>query len=571
MALTPAILRPSAAQRQDLKCGNGAISKGEKCTKGAATQAEKEKKGGASTAPKLLTAKNVFRAAAAVNVAVSLNNIRNNRQAYDTKFGGTNRVTPLDKPFGDMEGALKSITADTSKTASPSLFGTVGFGKLDGKSVVLKTVDKSKLPLVVTQADLGKATGQYTESAARNLVAAAKGVTKQEVDHARIAGAAGFGPKVIAADSTRILMETAQGRPLISQDRSARMGGPAKIAAKPGRLVGIVRRNLTKGTQISDVQKRRVISTMGKMHTAGFAHNDLHPGNIFVSNKGAQFIDYGASSRGGRSTAHEFVQMMNKPRSGLLQNGGMGYNLKSVDPKGYAATEKALKQAIGKKIGSLTAADIAKAKANGSDFEERLQQIVDDYYRGFEQRSRSGRRDTRRADAQKGKPCGASHIPKAQTCTKGTARQAVLVGATALTAGALGIAAGRAIGNGSANRALQSTIFKAGQLVSKRPTARSARLAPRITLTPKAFENIRPTAKTARLAGQAREANQAAEKAIAKAAQLEIERAAAVGTAMYKTGKATRASLRSGMRTHNLTVERLRRRYEPGYRRPARP
>jgi hypothetical protein len=39
---------------------------------------------------------------------------------------------------------------------------------------------------------------------------------------------------------------------------------------------------------------------------------------------------------------------------------------------------------------------------------------------------------------------------------------------------------------------------------------------------------------------------------------------------MYKAGKATRASLRSGMRTHNLTVEKLRRRYEPGYRKPRR-
>ena len=174
---------------------------------------------------------------------------------------------------------------------------------------------------------------------------------------------------------------------------------------------------------------------------------------------------------------------------------------------------------------------------------------------------------TLRADLK----CGNGSISQGEKCSKGTARQAVLVGATALTAGALGIAAGRAIGNGSANRALQTTIFKAGQLAPKRPTAGSARLAPRITLTPKAFENIRPTAKTARLAGQAREANQAAEKAIQKAAQLEIERAAAVGTAMHKAGKATRLSLRAGLRTTHLTVERLRRRYEPGYRRPARP
>jgi len=85
-----------------------------------------------------------------------------------------------------------------------------------------------------------------------------------------------------------------------------------------------------------------------------------------------------------------------------------------------------------------------------------------------------------------------------------------------------------------------------------------------------ALNNMRPPSKTERLRTAAKTANQEAERAIAEAAQSEIERATAVGGAMYKAGKATRASLRSGMRTHNLTVEKLRRRYEPGYRKPRR-
>lgn len=131
---------------------------------------------------------------------------------------------------------------------------------------------------------------------------------------------------------------------------------------------------------------------MARMHTAGIAHNDLHPGNIFVSNKGAQFIDFGTSERGGGSVSAEFVRMMNPPRTGLQQNGGMGYNLRSVDPKGYAVADKRIRQAIGKPIGTLTAADIHKAvtkSPNKELLEQRLQKIIDDYYLGYARRPRS--------------------------------------------------------------------------------------------------------------------------------------------------------------------------------------
>ena len=90
-------------------------------------------------------------------------------------------------------------------------------------------------------------------------------------------------------------------------------------------------------------------------------------------------------------------------------------------------------------------------------------------------------------------------------------------------------------------------------------------------LSRKSFEQLRPPSKTQRLKTAAQAANREAEQAIGKAAQAEVERAATVGRAMFKAGKATRASLRSGMRTHKLTVEALRRKYEPGYRKARAP
>jgi serine/threonine protein kinase len=364
MALTPATLT-----RLDLKCGKGAISKGEKCTKGPATAVEEERKG-PTTKQKVVAG--IYVAA----LASSLVSIRNTRRAYDTKFGGTDRVTPLDGVFGDSQAFNKFQTG--SKGPAAGMFGRVTFGSVNGKSAVLKVIDPDKAALTA-QVKGAQALGLYTESAANNIIKGANGVTKQELDHARLAGELGFGPKVIAANPKAMLMETAQGRTLGTQDRTIRFA--PKVAQDPARQVGLIKRNITKGTEISDVQKRRLVSSMARMHTAGIAHNDLHPNNVFVSNQGAQFIDFGASTRGGKAVAHEFVQLMNKPRYGLTQLGGMGYNLKTIDPKGYAKTEAAIKKAIGKRVGTLTAADIAKAK--GPDLDAKLQAIIDGYYTSF--------------------------------------------------------------------------------------------------------------------------------------------------------------------------------------------
>lgn len=173
---------------------------------------------------------------------------------------------------------------------------------------------------------------------------------------------------------------------------------------------------------------------------------------------------------------------------------------------------------------------------------------------------------TLRLDA-KGRPCGQSHIAQGKTCHQKGAFPTRTAIAAGLTAGAVGAAL---LHKGSRKAILNSpkTLQRAAQRGVTEIVHRATAPKPSMRLTPRAFEQIKPPSKTERLGQAARYANVNAEQAMRKAAQAEIERGMAVGQAMYAAGKATRASLRSGMRTHNLTVEKLRRRYEPGYRKP---
>jgi hypothetical protein len=161
-----------------------------------------------------------------------------------------------------------------------------------------------------------------------------------------------------------------------------------------------------------------------------------------------------------------------------------------------------------------------------------------------------------------GRACGQGFIAAGKTCRQKGSFPTGKAIAAGLTAGAVGAAL---LHKGS-RTAIQRTAQRAVTEVVHRATAKP----PSMRLTPKAFEQIKPTSKTQRLHIAAQQANQSAERAMRKAAQAEVERGIAVGNAMYAAGKATRASLRSGLRTHNLTVEKLRRRYEPGYRKPRR-
>jgi hypothetical protein len=167
---------------------------------------------------------------------------------------------------------------------------------------------------------------------------------------------------------------------------------------------------------------------------------------------------------------------------------------------------------------------------------------------------------------RKDKKCGESGIPDNRRCTKSS------LGSTAAKAAAVagGVALGGTLLNKGSRRAILSApgvARRAGNKALVNVAESIATNKKKLNFSGEALNNMRPPSKTQRLAETARRANVSAEQAIKKAANAEVNRAMAVGEAMFKAGKATRASLNSGMRTHNLSVERLRRKHEPGYRR----
>ena len=169
----------------------------------------------------------------------------------------------------------------------------------------------------------------------------------------------------------------------------------------------------------------------------------------------------------------------------------------------------------------------------------------------------------------RGRPCGQSHIASTKQCRQKGAFPTGKAIAAGLTAGAIGAV----LLNKTSRKAVLGAPTAARRLAQNAITEgvhRATAKPPSMKLTGAALNAMRPPSKTQRLHTAAQQANRTAERAISAAAQAELERGAAVGRAMYAAGRATRASLRSGLRTHNLTVEKLRRRYEPGYRRPRR-
>jgi hypothetical protein len=573
MPLTPTTLRT------DLKCGKGAISEGEKCTKGPATKVEPKP---AAKKPQNAGSK---KAQAAVLVAyagltaASLYQLKNVRQAYGEKFNPAQRYKPFEKTLGDPDDVLNTI-ARSAKQAAPSLFGDVSFGKYKDKDVVVKSFGKKGYAgsMQIRMMEMNKVISEDTADA---LIRGQKALQMNEVQGAFLAGQHGIGPKVVAAgNGTRrtlfgpeqeniLVTEVARGRPLSSQSALMRQGPKLQeqLQRDPGaaikKIAALQWRGFTKGTEISAVNKDRIINTMGRMHTLGMSHNDLHPGNVFISKEGAQFIDFGTSDRGGASVASEFVRLMNPPRTGLQQAGGMGYNLRTADPQGYQAAESRIRSVIGKRIGKLTSADIQSAlkkSKNKEKLESDLQGIVDDFYKQYGSRSRT--------DAA-GRPCGASYIPANHTCSKNTgigkkAAVAAGVGAAALGIGALAYAGQRR------RMRVQPVQVRVLQQPSRPrlPGATERARLPGITpkgLLPPARER---KSKTQRMRENTAAAVTAAEKRIAQTAKEEVRRLGQIGNTMAAAGEAAGMAAKTTSRELRLRTEAARRRFEPGYRRP---
>jgi hypothetical protein len=531
--------------------------------------------------------------------AATLYQMKNIRKAYSEKFDPAQRYKPFEKTLGDPSDVLNNI-ARSDKQAGPSLFGDVSFGKYKDKDVVVKSFGK-KGPLGGMQIRLMQQQGVVSKNTADALVRGQNALQINEVQGAFLAGQHGIGPKVVAAgNGTRrtlfgperenvLVTEVAKGRPLSSQDALIRQGPKlqAQLQQNPGaaikKIAALQWRGFTKGTEISSVNKDRIIRNMGKMHTMGMSHNDLHPGNIFVSKEGAQFIDFGTSSRGGASVASEFVRLMNPPRTGLQQAGGMGYNLRSMDPQGYKTAEARIRQVIGKRVGKLTSADIQKALSKTKDkntLESNLQRIVDDFYQQYEKRSRTDALTpiSVRRDATRSKPCGESHIPASHTCHKqaggmSTRKKAAI--AAGLGAAALGIGAVAYAGRRKRMRIEPVRVQVMPQLPR---SARRPRLPgtpepdyPRLPgITPKGLlpPARKRKSKTQRMRENTAAAVTAAEQRIAQTAKEEVRRLGQIGNTMAAAGEAAGMATKTTARELRLRTEAARRRFEPGYRRP---
>ncbi len=152
------------------------------------------------------------------------------------------------------------------------------------------------------------------------------------------------------------------------------------------------------------------------------------------------------------------------------------------------------------------------------------------------------------------KKCGKSGIPDNAKCTKKK-------GSALATAAKAAAVVGTVAAGGAVLKSRKAKKF--GSFARKQASVQGKKLG----MSGKFLNKMKPPSKTQRLAFTAKRANRAAERSIKKARTAEINRTLAVTEAMYKSGKAARASLNSGMRRHQLTVEGVRRKSEPGYRR----
>ena len=344
-------------ERADKRCGNSGIPDNWKCTK--TTKAIAENKG-------VIAVGAVYAGAAGAALGAGLLASRNARIRGKLKFGGNDRITPFGGSIGDADGVMKNFRARSA--GGESMFGDVLIGKSGDKNVVVKKItgNKNNINAALDPVQQMKKQGLIDDKTASNLIKQRNSLMESEVTIAQAAGELGFGPKVVAAKKNTLIMEVAEGKPLMDKYIESSPYGPK-----------------AKTQQLSESDKKQVLASMAKMHTGGIAHNDMHLGNTFQGDKGIQFIDFGTAQRGGGPVAMEFVRQMNPPRFGENYIQGNGYNLKSLDPRGYAKAEREIKKTIGKRVGTLRDNDIAKAVAKNPKIEADLQNIVDNYYTGL--------------------------------------------------------------------------------------------------------------------------------------------------------------------------------------------
>ena len=186
-------------------------------------------------------------------------------------------------------------------------------------------------------------------------------------------------------------------------------------------------------------------------------------------------------------------------------------------------------------------------------------------YKQGSKTTRKGAAKAQRSDAARSKPCGASHIPAANTCHKqggmSTRKKAAIaagIGAAALGIGALAYAS-------------QRKRVQAGPTRVAPPPQASRSARPQLPgITPKGLlpPARKRKSKTQRMRENTAAAVTAAEQRIAQTAKEEVRRLGQIGNTMAAAGEAAGMSTKLTARNLRLRVEAARRRYEPGYRRP---
>jgi len=490
MNLTPAVIR------FDKPCGKSAIPDHYKCTKSTTTAI--------SRSPNYIKLGLGALAIGGVTLA-GLRAVDDLVKTRSRQYGEPTFTTFRDS-FGNADYYRNS---SRKQRVAAGAFGETSFVEVGGKKYVVK---EPKRP--AKEARKAMAMG-LDNKATRQLYRAQGRVTQSEVANARLAGDIGVAPRVIAADRNSIITEVAQGAPL---------------------------------KDFNTKNKKQLFSTLAKLHRSGIAHNDLKADNIFEDKKSGklQLIDFGLSMRDSGAVAREWYRAMNPPSPNvLLAVTGTttgSFNLKKLNPQGYAKAAAALSTVIG---GSISEERIIES-ARDPRKARQMQRVINNFYEGkYNQRVDSSRTD---------KKCGASGIPDNATCHKGGSwPQAATIGA-ALTAG--GIAAFALTRGGS-------TKPKAAASPESGP--------PRLPgLTPRALLKAAPPrqSKTQRMRANTAAAVKNAEAGIAQTAREEVRRIAQIGNTMAAAGEATGMAAKTTLRELRLRTEAARRRFEPGYRAP---
>ncbi len=321
--------------RQDKKCGASYISDKKKCTKANKGSNPKDD---TEVFTKTLVASTALVGGVAVTatVASSIDDVVKERSR---QFGEPTLSTFTGK-IGNPDIYRKGVI----RTLSSGHFGDTALSEVNNAMYVVKTPKQSpKSARVAAGAGLDS-------KARRNLYRSQGRITRSEVVNNTIAGDIGVAPKVVAANRNTLVAEHVKGQPL---------------------------------RKLDDKSLVALNESLGKLHRAGIAHNDLKPDNIFMNDKGkAVIIDFGLSSNSPGAVAGEWYRAMNSrssnPLIGITKTATGSLNLKRLNPEGYKSAEKALSAVIGGKVSEsrLTQATKDAKKAR------QIQLVINNYYAG---------------------------------------------------------------------------------------------------------------------------------------------------------------------------------------------